>query len=221
VKKARFFIYDETKGYLATSGAITTGTWYHLVGTYDGTTVDIYLDGNNALSTSFTHPGNIDTNAEGIVIGMRNDDCFFDGLIDEVRIWDRALTDTEITYIYNNSLRNVEIDIKPGSYPNSINLGSNGVVPVAILGSADFDAAIVDPSTITLSSAKVKVKGNSGNAGSLEDVNDDGYPDLVVQVFTQCLELNPGDAEAVLNAYTYTGLTFLTGSDVIRIVPQE
>ena len=41
VKKARFFIYDGTTGYLATSGAITTGTWYHLAGTYDGTTVDI------------------------------------------------------------------------------------------------------------------------------------------------------------------------------------
>jgi len=35
----------------------------------------------------------------------------------------------------------VEIDIKPGSDPNSINPNSNGVIPVAILGSAIFDAS--------------------------------------------------------------------------------
>ena len=34
----------------------------------------------------------------------------------------------------------VEIDIKPGSWPNAINPGSNGVIPVAILSSPEFDA---------------------------------------------------------------------------------
>jgi len=42
----------------------------------------------------------------------------------------------------------VEIDIKPGSYPNSINLDSGRVVPVAILTTPDFDASIVDPGTV-------------------------------------------------------------------------
>ena len=114
----------------------------------------------------------------------------------------------------------VTIDIKPGSDPNSINLGSNGVVPVAILGSDCFDAGTVDPSTVELAGADVRIKGKSGNAGSLEDVNDDGFLDLVVQVYTTSLELTSGDAEAILNAYTYAGLE-LIGSDSIRIVPPE
>jgi hypothetical protein len=38
----------------------------------------------------------------------------------------------------------VLIDIKPGSDPNSINLGSRGTVPVAILSTQDFDATTVD-----------------------------------------------------------------------------
>ena len=38
----------------------------------------------------------------------------------------------------------VQIDIKPGSDPNCFNLNGNGVIPVAILGSADFDATEVD-----------------------------------------------------------------------------
>ena len=38
-----------------------------------------------------------------------------------------------------------DIDIKPGSNPNSINLGANGVVPVALLGTTDFSVdTIID-----------------------------------------------------------------------------
>jgi hypothetical protein len=39
----------------------------------------------------------------------------------------------------------VTIDIKPGSYPNSINLGSAGVVPVAIFSNESFDATTINP----------------------------------------------------------------------------
>ena len=42
----------------------------------------------------------------------------------------------------------VGVDIKPGSYPNAINLKSNGSVPVALLGSADFDVSSVDLATV-------------------------------------------------------------------------
>jgi len=41
---------------------------------------------------------------------------------------------------------------------------------VAILGSATFDVATVNPLTVTLASAAVMLKGKSGNAGSFEDV---------------------------------------------------
>jgi hypothetical protein len=114
----------------------------------------------------------------------------------------------------------VGIDIKPGSDPNSINLDSNGVVPVAILSSASFDAATVDPLTVALASAQVRLKGKSGNAGSLEDVNGDGYADLVVQVYTDQLALEPSDEEAVLTGYTYDGLP-IRGSDLVRVVPTQ
>ncbi len=111
----------------------------------------------------------------------------------------------------------VEIDIKPGSDPNSINLGSKGLIPVAILGSESFDAATVNPSTVELAGATVRVKGKSGNAGSLEDVNGDGYLDLVVQVYT--IEFAPGDGTADLFGQTSGGL-LIHGSDLIRIVPE-
>ena len=192
--------------------------WHHLVYTKSGSVHKLYLDGVNTDTS--THAITVPT-GDRVRIGLLGGDFpnrfAFSGIIDEVRICNRALTDTEIAYNY--SLGDVGIDIKPGSDPNSINLGSNGVVPVAILGSPDFDAATVNPSTVTLAGAGVKLKGNSGNAGSLEDVNGDGYLDLVVQVYTNQLN-EPGDGEIFLTAYTYDGPA-ITGSDWVRIVPPE
>ncbi len=59
-----------------------------------------------------------------------------------------------LTSLYVGALP-VEIDIKPGSDPNSINLSSAGVIPVAILSSATFDATTVNPDTIFLASGPV------------------------------------------------------------------
>jgi hypothetical protein len=111
----------------------------------------------------------------------------------------------------------VQIDIKPGSDPNCFNSDGHGVIPVAILGSADFDASTVDPFSVSLDSAQVRVKGKSGNAGSLEDVNGDGFLDLVVQI-TDEGGYDTGDTMATLEGSTYNG-TPIQGSDSICIRP--
>lgn len=112
----------------------------------------------------------------------------------------------------------VAIDIKPGQYPNTINLGSNGVVPVAILSSASFDATTVDPLTVKLAGASVQLKGNGTPVTSIRDVDGDGLMDLVVHVETEALELSPEDTQANLVGYTFGGLGVI-GSDSVRIVP--
>jgi len=117
----------------------------------------------------------------------------------------------------------VAIDIKPGSYPNIINLGSNGVIPVAILSSSstDFDASQLDPSTISFSGTGVAIKGKSNTLAHQEDANGDGLIDLVVQVETE--NLNPTELQtgkAWLIGETYEGGS-VAGSDEIVIVPPE
>jgi hypothetical protein len=112
----------------------------------------------------------------------------------------------------------VAIDIKPGSFPNSINLGSGGTVPVAILSSATFDATTVDPLTVTLANARVKLKGKGTPMASFQDINDDGLLDLVVHVSTEAIELSQTDTEAVLEGQTFGG-TPIRGVDSVRVVP--
>jgi len=117
------------------------------------------------------------------------------------------------------SVIEVGVDIKPGSDPNTINLGSNGKVPVAILGSADFDATTVDPYSVTLAGASVLLKGKAQTPmASVEDVNEDGYDDLVVHVDTEALELSEDDTIAILEGETDDD-TPIIGEDTIRVVP--
>jgi hypothetical protein len=112
----------------------------------------------------------------------------------------------------------VQIDIKPGSFPNSINLGSGGVVPVAIFSTPSFNAATIDPLSVTLASAPVQLRGNGTAQASLQDVNSDGLLDLVVQVMTEALQLSDTDTEATLEGTTTVG-TPIRGYDTVRIVP--
>ncbi|MHC4153844.1 MAG: right-handed parallel beta-helix repeat-containing protein [Planctomycetota bacterium] len=116
----------------------------------------------------------------------------------------------------------VAIDIKPGSYPNAINLGSHGLIPVAILSSADFDATTVDPETVELAGAGVAVRGKSNKyMAQQEDVNGDGLLDLINHVATENLDPNSlQDGYAVLIGSTFGGEE-ITGTDEITIVPPE
>ena len=77
----------------------------------------------------------------------------------------------------------VEIDIKPGSDPNSINLKSKGVVPVAVLTTDDFDASDVDPDTVTLFPTKNHygdVTLSDWDQGNFDDVWDLTQGDLTL-----------------------------------------
>lgn len=111
----------------------------------------------------------------------------------------------------------VSIDIKPGDARNTINLSSRGVTPVAILTTPGFDAASVDPFSVTLAGAPVRPHGRSGAAGALEDVDGDGDLDLVVQIETAELELTASDTEAVLTALTFDGVA-IEARDVVTVI---
>jgi hypothetical protein len=98
-------------------------------------------------------------------------------------------------------------------------LPSAGVIPVAILSSSSFDATMVDPATISVSGASVKLVGNGMRyLAHPDDVNDDGLDDLMCQIVTEEIEIEIGDSVLVLEASTFDG-TAITGRDFVRIVP--
>jgi len=120
-------------------------------------------------------------------------------------------------YEYYIGIVEVSIDIKPGTYPNTINLGSQGNVPVAIFSTSDFDTTTIDPTTVTLAGTSVKLKRKDTQMSSFEDVNGDGLKDIVVHFDITALELTVGDMEAFLEGETFDGI-FIKGTDTVRII---
>ncbi|MDX1688983.1 MAG: thrombospondin type 3 repeat-containing protein [Candidatus Promineifilaceae bacterium] len=99
----------------------------------------------------------------------------------------------------------LEIDIKPGSDPNSINCNnSNEVVAVAILTTGDFDAATVDHTTVTFEGAgETHLDKESGKPHRHEeDVDGDGDTDLVFHFRLGDTELTCESTEGILEGQT-------------------
>ncbi|MBA7569753.1 hypothetical protein ES708_11494 [subsurface metagenome] len=131
----------------------------------------------------------------------------------------QGLTDWDTCWLYNQEYTLappppilVTIDIKPGSDPNSINLKSRGVLPVAVLTTDDFDASTVDPSTVVFADA-------SPVRWTMEDVDSDGDLDLLLHFKTQELNLTEESTEVTLTSETVDGQP-IQGTDTVNIVPK-
>jgi len=98
----QFFTYTTAQIGGTTQAFSTTGVWTHFVATYDGSTMKTYV--NSVLSgTTFSASGS--TNNTGALEYIGNDgtnSSDFDGEIDEVNTWNRAITQSEVTELYNS-----------------------------------------------------------------------------------------------------------------------
>src|SRR5262245_11828598 len=92
-------VYGEAYG----SAALPINTWTHLAATYDGTAVKLFVNGTQVASTART--GLIQTSTSPLQIG--GDSLYgqyFQGLIDEVRIYNHALSLAEIVQDMNTAI---------------------------------------------------------------------------------------------------------------------
>ena len=79
------------------------GNWHHLVVTYDQSNLKVYIDGN--LEATPGLPSSNYATSSGLTIGSWSDNNrYFDGSIDEVAIWDSALSSCDIKGIYEGSI---------------------------------------------------------------------------------------------------------------------
>lgn len=80
---------------LASVTALNANTWYHVAATYDGSAMKIYING--VLDATKSQTGNVASNGAFNVGYLYNTSRNFNGKVDEVRVWKRALTQTEIS----------------------------------------------------------------------------------------------------------------------------
>lgn len=141
------------------------------------------------------------------------------------------------------------MDVKPGACPNSFNPRSRGVLPVAIIGTEDFDVTAVNVSSVLLSRADGvggEVSPNEGPPGphtviedmatpfdgepcGCHDLEGDGIDDLVMKFrkndmvdILQLDESSAGDEiELMVSGNLLDGTEFATIGDCILIVPSR
>jgi hypothetical protein len=97
-----FVIYDGTwrVTHYPVDGSFN-GLWHHLAGTYDGSKLKLYIDGKLEVTTAYT--GSIASSAANLNIASNSDesDRFYNGAIDDLRIYNYALSGNKITTLYN------------------------------------------------------------------------------------------------------------------------
>ncbi len=132
----------------------------------------------------------------------------------------------------------VSVDIKPGGCPTPINVGSKGVLPVAVLGTKDFDVTTIDPQSITLEGVSplrwaiedvatpYTINVDECNIRDCHELTGDGYNDLTLKFDTQEIYEAIADVydreclilELTGNLKTAYGNLPIKGGDVVSIL---
>ncbi len=104
-------------------GAWATNNWYHLVGTYDGLNATFYVNGQQ-ISTFAGPGGTMSDFGRPLLIGkFANLDFYLPGTVDDIQIYDRAVTCGEVQYLFEHP---GEVSFGPGTVVADLS-GDNAV----------------------------------------------------------------------------------------------
>ena len=81
-------------GWVSTDTPLNLNQWYHISALYDGEEMKIYIDG--LLTSTMPASGTFEVNEWPFWIASANNSSFFDGIIDNVRIWNYALSNFQV-----------------------------------------------------------------------------------------------------------------------------
>jgi phosphatidylinositol-3-phosphatase len=149
-------IYELT----APPGVVNLGVWSHLVATYDGSTMTVYVNGTARAAKALIGP--IDTSANGLYLGSSlNSYDYFPGSLDEVAVYPTALAAARVQAHY-------AVGIGPDATPPRVNLlspvgGSTATANPVFSGTAGSDVGDL-PSVSVRVFAGSSVSGTSAEA---------------------------------------------------------
>ncbi|MFB6343090.1 LamG-like jellyroll fold domain-containing protein [Saccharicrinis sp. FJH62] len=107
-KRLYFRVYNQDLSYRQINFYIPQGIdledWHHYAFTYDGSTMKMYIDGKLMQSGNFGTTLPINQSDYNLRIGRSTGNNYYEGRIDEVRIWHKALTASQIDYIKNRTI---------------------------------------------------------------------------------------------------------------------
>ncbi len=119
-----YYVYGDchlyiSNGHQTADGPLVPGTWQHIVGTFDGLNIRLYINGELKGSLLLDGPAKIRKD-DSLFIGSRSPwdghrEHFY-GIIDEVRIYNRALSEDEVRNHYDDTRQTYGLSIVPTVY---------------------------------------------------------------------------------------------------------
>lgn len=150
------------KEYANGSSTMSTGSWYHIVATWDGTNLLGYVNNSSQTFTkNVDNAGTMTDSSRGLVIGSTAAGTApTDGVLDEIAIWSRALSTTEITQLYNGGLAY--------PYPLDTPLTSGAISYWNMNESSGSRADLISSNTLTDNNTVGSAVGIIGNGADFE-----------------------------------------------------
>ncbi|MFH0928921.1 MAG: LamG domain-containing protein, partial [Candidatus Aenigmatarchaeota archaeon] len=169
--------------------------WHHVAAVWDGSNVYYYFDGQPAGSDA--HSTGMQASAENVYIGMGSGDCqgFFNGTIDEVKLWDVALTPADILQEYQLNAPSSNGLVGFWSFDENLARDDDSYRDGSTGGNTYDDGAnkwlIVDPSTIPGANASLYIYGRATSCNSTASTD---YRLRINDVSAQTINFNWCDA---------------------------
>ncbi|MEQ1764756.1 MAG: LamG-like jellyroll fold domain-containing protein [Pyrinomonadaceae bacterium] len=151
--------------FISSVAAVPDNSWTHVAGTYDGTTLRIYVNGVDAGSVIHTVGGPVSPTTGKLVIGEHiANEINFKGLIDEPSVYDRALSATEIASIHAaGPAGKCQTTPEPTPTPIVDTIAGNGTPGFSGDGGAALDAAMSQPQGIAVAPDGTIYFADNGN----------------------------------------------------------
>jgi hypothetical protein len=121
----------------------------------------------------------------------------------------------EFLILPGETTRFIETDIIPSSVNVALNQNTRGLISVAIFGSAHLDVNHIKIDSLLLESPVLKEKVKSNHPATIGHLNDDSYPDLMVEFEANKSPLNGNFNNAILNGRLSDG-TIIKGIPVLE-----
>ncbi len=173
------------------AGTWSAGVWYNVVGVYDGSTLKLYVNGVEIASSALT--GNLLSTSATWKMGRRGEGSglyYWNGVLDDVRIYNRALSATEVLNLYNDT---------SGVSQHILNGSMNTQLTSGLVGMWDFNGPRLNSTTSTDAS------GNGNNGALTGATGAQNKPQPKPGVIGQALNFDGTDDYLSLGSNSITG----------------
>ncbi|MDO8316248.1 MAG: LamG domain-containing protein, partial [Flavobacterium sp.] len=187
-QKAEMSWFNGTKQTITSATSIPVEKWHHIGIIFNGTTAKLYIDG--VLDTSKTM-ATVPANTQSFLIAAANSESptsFFNGTIDEVRVWNVDLSEKQLRYVMNQEISRNATFTGGNIVPNTISLNEIGTIPWTNL------SAYYPMSTYTFTNAK--------------DISSNNYTAALKNLTTVDWQTAPLPYESELNGNWETAATW-------------